>query len=141
MLLSLFGRIQTRIFVLAVIGGLVTLAITPLLPDDPPYKVTFLVLLTVIVIGVVWEFVYHGLQQFRWEKDWPTLFGLLTAINEGALIWLLLQSDVVPGIDEPPTFTSFVVQFGVVWVTTWVWVNGPMRIPLIRWRFNGGRLV
>ncbi len=141
MLLTLSGRIQTRIFVLAVVGGLVTLIITPVLPHDPPYQVTFLVLLTVILLGVLWEFVYHGLQQFRWEKDWPTLFGLLTAINEGALVWLLLHLELVPGIDIPPTWASFVVQFAVVWLAVWIWVNGPMRVPFIRWRFKGGRLI
>ncbi len=141
MLPTLFGRIQTRIFSLGVIGGLATLIITPVLPDDPTYRVTFLVLLSVVVVGIVWEFIYHALQQFRWEKDWPTLFGLLTAINEGALIWLLLDRGLIPGIEEPPTFATFVVDFLVVWVTTWIWVNGPMRVPFIRWRFRGGRLV
>lgn len=141
MLPTLFGRIQTRVLVLAVIGGLVTLIITPALPDAPPYRVTFIVLATVIVIGVGWEFVYHGLQQFRWEKDWPTIFGLLTGINEGLLVWLLLQLKVVPGIDPPPTWAAFVVLFVVVWVAVWVWVNGPMRVPFIRWRFKGGRLI
>ena len=141
MLPTLFGRIQTRIFGLVVVGGLVTLVITPVLPHDPPYRVTFLVLLSVLLVGIGWEFVYHGVQQFRWEKDWPTLFGLLTAVNEGALIWLLLQWGLVPGIDETPPFATFLVQFSVVWLMSWLWINGPMRVPFIRWRFHGGRLV
>ena len=37
------------------------------------------------------------IQQFRWEKDWPTIFGLLTAINEGLLVWLLLAGWRGPG--------------------------------------------
>jgi hypothetical protein len=141
MLPTLMGRIQTRIFVLAVVGGLVTLLITPVLPEQPSYHDTFLVLASVIVVGVGWEFVYHGLMQFRWEKDWPTLFGFLTAINEGVLIWLLLQADLVPGIDTTPPFSAFVILFIAVWLTTWIWVNGPMRVPFIRWRFRGGRLI
>ena len=84
---TLYGRIQTRIVLLIVVGGIWTLIITPFLPTGEPlgtsYQTTFLVLLTVLVLGVLWEFVYHGLQQFRWEKDWPTFFGLLTMINEG----------------------------------------------------------
>jgi hypothetical protein len=138
---TLMGRIQTRVFVLATIGGLVTLVITPVLPDEPSYRVTFLVLVSVILVGIVWEFIYHGLQQFRWEKDWPTLFGLLTGINECAVIWLLLERNVVPGIDQAPPFNVFLLQFTAVWLTTWLWVNGPMRVPFIRWRFRGGRLV
>jgi hypothetical protein len=138
---TLVGRIQTRVFVLAVIGGLVTLVITPVLPDDPSYQVTFIVLAAVIVVGIGWELTYHGLQQFRWEKDWPTLFGLVTAVNEGLLIWILLQLNLVPGIDTPPTWVPFLMQFVAVWLVSWVWVNGPMRVPFIRWRFNGGRLI
>jgi len=141
MLPTLLGRIQTRILVLAVVGGLVTLLITQVLPDNPSYHDTFIVLVSVIVLGIGWEFVYHGLQQFRWEKDWPTLFGLLTAINEGVLIWLLLQADLVPGIDTSPPWSTFVILFSVVWLAVWIWVNGPMRVPFIRWRFRGGRLI
>jgi hypothetical protein len=138
---TLSGRIQTRIFALAVVGGIVTLLITPVLPHSATYQVTFLVLASVIVVGVLWELVYHGVQQFRWEKDWPTLFGLLTAVNEGILIWLLLQFGLVPGIDQAPEVSTFVIQFVVVWLATWIWVNGPMRVPFIRWRFRGGRVV
>jgi len=141
MLLTLSGRVQTRIFMLVVFGGLITLALTPVLPNDPDYQTTLLVVATVTVLGVVWEFVYHGIQQFRWEKDWPTLFGLITAINEGALVWLVLKLDVVPGIDEAPPFSTYVILFLVIWILIWLWVNGPMRVPLIRWRFHGGRVV
>ncbi len=140
MLPTLFGRIQTRVFVLAVVGGLVTLLITPVLPEGPPYRVTFLILVAVIVVGVAWELVYHGLQQFRWEKDWPTLFGLVTIVNEAALIWLFLQLGWVPGIGHPPGLTPYLLLFVAVWLVTWLWVNGPMRVPLIRWRFRGGRV-
>ena len=40
--------------------------------------------LIVVVLGVGWELVYHLLMQFRWEKDWPTLFGLLVGVPEGS---------------------------------------------------------
>jgi hypothetical protein len=48
---------------------------------------TFAILLVVGVAGVAWEVLYHALQQFRWEKDWPTGLGLLTGINEGIVAW------------------------------------------------------
>jgi hypothetical protein len=73
---TLWGRIQTRIFLLATVGVVVTALITPVLPVDGPlaerYRTTFLVLATVAVLGLGWEFVYHFLMQFRWEKDWPS---------------------------------------------------------------------
>lgn len=141
MLPTLNGRIQTRIFMLATWGALITLLITPILPNDPDYKTTYIILATVAVLGVGWEIIYHLVQQFRWEKDWPTLFGFITCVNEGALVWLLLELEVVPGIDGEVPFSTFVIDFMVIWVVIWLWVNGPMRVPLIRWRFFGGRII
>ena len=62
---------------------------------------TYIILATVLVLGIIWELIYHVIQQFRWEKDWPTMFGLITAINEGALVWLLLDYGLVPGMPDP----------------------------------------
>jgi hypothetical protein len=145
MLPTLNGRVQTRIFVSLVVGGIWTLLITPLLPVPgtlaDAYATTFVVLLTVTVLGVGWELVYHFVQQFRWEKDWPTFFGLITAINEGALVWLLLEFETVPGIDRPVPLSAFLLQFVTTWLVIWLVVNGPMRVPFIHWRFRGGRLI
>jgi hypothetical protein len=141
---TLNGRIQTRIFLLAVVGSLWTLIITPALPIDgslgSAYKATFSVLLVVMVLGVLWEFVYHGIQQFRWEKDWPTLFGLLTAIPEGLLVWFLFAGGAIPWVDSLPG-AAFVIDFVTTWLVVWLVANGPMRVPFIHWRINGGRLV
>jgi hypothetical protein len=141
MLPTLNGRIQTRLFMLATWGALITLLLTPILPGDPDYRTTYLILATVAVLGVIWELIYHGIQQFRWEKDWPTLFGFITVVNEGALVWLLLELEVVPGIDGVPKFSAFLIDFLVIWMVIWLWVNGPMRVPLLRWRFFGGRII
>lgn len=143
---TLFGRIQTRIFVLAVIGGLWTLVVTPALPGlgdaslGDSYEATFTVLAFVLAFGIAWEFVYHALQQFRWEKDWPMLFGLVTAVNEGVLVWLLLDSGAAPNEVMPPGGT-FLWHFISTWLVTFLFVNGPMRVPFIRWRYRGGRVV
>jgi hypothetical protein len=145
MLPTLNGRLQTRIFMLVVFGGVITLLITPVLPgaglDGDSYRTTYVILATVLVLGVLWELLYHLIQQFRWEKDWPTMFGLLTGINEGLLVWLLLELEALPGIDGVPSFWAFFIMFSVIWVVIWVWTNGPMRVPFIRWRFFGGRIV
>ena len=141
MLPTLNGRIQTRIFMLATLGALITLVLTPVLPGDPDYQTTFIILATVLVLGIGWELIYHVIQQFRWEKDWPTLFGFITCVNEGALVWLLLELEVVPGIDGEVPLSAFLIDFLVIWMAIWVAVNGPMRVPFIRWRFFGGRLV
>jgi hypothetical protein len=143
---TLFGRIQTRLFLLATIGALVTLLIVPVLPGpDAPlgdrYAAGFLVLAAVAVLGVGWELVYHFLMQFRWEKDWPTLFGLLTLVPEGLLLFFLLRSGAIGLIDPAPPAAAFWTHFVVVWVVVWLVANGPMRVPFIRWRFRGGRVL
>ena len=140
---TLYGRIQTRIVLLVVVGGIWTLIITPFLPTGESlgasYRTTFLVLLTVLVLGVLWEFVYHGLQQFRWEKDWPTFFGLLTMINEGLLVWLLIKAGAVPGVGRRPAVgvpdpVHHHLAGGLAGSQ-----RARCRSSSSRWRFRGGR--
>lgn len=145
MLPTLNGRIQTRVSVLLVVGGLWTLVITPVLPLSGSigkrYAETFLILLTLAVVGIGWELIYHLIQQFRWEKDWPTLFGLVTLVNEGALLWLLIRSDAIPLLPGKPSAGAFLLHFLTTWIIVWLVVNGPMRVPFVHWRFRGGRLI
>jgi hypothetical protein len=144
MLPTLSGRLQTRVFAVLVFGGLWTLLITPLLPGltvgRDAYGVTFRVLLALTVLGIAWELIYHVAQQFRWEKDWPTLFGLFTAVNEGLTLWVVLSAGLVPGIDGVAG-SMFAIHFCSTWLVVWLMTNGPMRVPFVRWRFRGGRLV
>lgn len=142
---TLTGRIQTRIFLLAIVGSLVTAIITPILPLDGPlsgrYRTTFAILAAVAVVGVVWEFVYHLLMQFRWEKDWPNLFSLVLIVPEGAVIYALAAGGLIPGVHGAPPVGAFLIDFILVWLAVWFTVIGPMRVPFIRWRFRGGRLI
>jgi hypothetical protein len=142
---TLFGRIQTRLFLLALIGGAVTALLTPVLPVDGPlsqrYQATYVVLASVAVLGIGWELVYHFAMQWRWEKDWPTLFGLLTLIPEGILVWELASRQLLPGLPGPVPARAFVIHFVIVWITVWLFGNGPMRVLSIHWRFRGGRLI
>ena len=144
MLPTLNGRIQTRIFLLVVVGGLWLLIITPILPTGADigasYAATFSVLLVTTVLGVLWEFLYHAIQQFRWEKDWPTLFGFLTGINEGLLVWFLFAGGVIWWSDGI-SGSAFVIAFATTWILVLLAANGPMRVPFVHWRINGGRLV
>src|ERR1022692_1978198 len=145
MLPTLIGRVQTRLVLLAVIGGLVTLLVVPVLPVSAPlsdrYRDGYLVLAAVAVLGVGWECLYHLLMQWRWEKDWPTLFGLVTIVPEGLLVWLLLQAGAIPGIVGAGSAPAFCLQLLAVWLSVWLVANGPMRVPFIRWRFRGGTVV
>ncbi|MGY2150020.1 hypothetical protein ACW9HM_11160 [Nocardia gipuzkoensis] len=147
MLPTLNGRIQTRLLALSVIGFVVALIITPVLLTGSlsigqAYRVTLSVLLATVLVGVLWELLYHFLQQFRWEKDWPTLFGFVTILNEGALMWVLVRyTTVVLPEHLRPSLAAFGIQFVVTWVVFWLIVNGPMRVVFHRWRFQGGRFL
>lgn len=145
MIPTLAGRLQTRVFVLATVGAALTGLIVPVLPGTSgplgaTYKAAFLMLLAVMVAGLGWELVYHLLMQFRWDKDWPTLFGLVTAVPEGLVMWLLLDAGLVPGVGDVAASTFF-TMFAFVWAGQWLFVNGPMRVVSVQWRLRGGRLL
>jgi hypothetical protein len=142
---TFFGRIQTRLFLIAVIGLPWTLLVTPFLPRHFDrgtlaglYGTTLTALLLVGLLGVIlWEPLYHLGQQFRWEKDWPTLYGLLTSLNEALLVWLVL-----PRYDtSPATGWTFLFHFFSTWVLMWAFALGPIKIVLLRYRFRGGRIL
>lgn len=160
MIPTFLGRIQTRLFVVLVVGGLWTLVLTPLLPVEgglvlsseaitlgDAYKLTFAALLIVAVAGCVfWEPLYHLLMQFRWEKDWPAFFQLLQIVPEGIATWSLLHVDALnplstTGGEANVPGAAFIVLFTTTWIVTWLFANGPMKIFFLRWRFSGGRLI
>src|SRR5271156_4584023 len=135
------GRLQTRLFLLICIGIPWTLIITPLAPHHPGasighlYETTFWVLAEVIVVGCLfWEPLYHGLMQFRWEKDWPIMFLLLEGIPEGLTAYGLLHA--IGPHPAPPAASAgtFVVDFAGLWVLVWLAAIGPMRVLFHRWR-------
>lgn len=149
---TLLGRIETRIFIVLFVGVPWTLLIAPLLPTGSPadgvsasrisdlYKVTFTSLALVALLGVVlWEPLYHLLQQFRWEKDWPAMFILLEGINEGIVVYWVLRSIVTT--ETPVGTAAFMIHFSTTWILLFLFVHGPIRVPFLRWRFRGGRII
>jgi hypothetical protein len=153
---TLNGRIQTRIFLVFVVGGIWTLIWTPVVKlfveGDPTtrdvYNVTIPVLIIVGVVGILWEFVYHFLQQFRWEKDWPTMFAYLTGINEGISTWIVAKqvgtydtTEKWRAALEAMTVTPFLVAFVSTWIVINLFAGNFMKAIFLRWRYRGGRLV
>ena len=140
---TLFGRLQTRWFMVATFGVVWTLIVWPLLPrpdgatlGDVGSDLAQAIVL-VAVLGTFWELAACGclqwlkFEQLRWEKDWPSLFALLTGINEGLLLWAVL---------DMPTST-FWWHFTTTWIVIWLAAHGPMRVLFLKWRFRGGRLL
>lgn len=143
MLPTLGGRLQTRIFLIVVVGGLWAVVVSPLLPGGGDlaarFRAMYAVLAIVLALGLLWELLYHALQQFRWEKDWPTLFGLLLGIPEGLAAYAVARAGVLPWAEHIAP-EAFAVGFGTTWLVTWLFVSGPMRVLSVHWRFRGGRL-
>lgn len=153
------GRIQTRLFVSLVVGGVWTLLTSPFLLLSTPdgyqvalasdvglgavYQMAFAALVITAVVGcLVWEPIYHLLMQLRWEKDWPALFHLLQVVPEGLTTFLLLHVGALnplPGDGVP--VLAYLFLFTTTWIATWLFANGPMKIFFIRWRFDGGQLI
>jgi hypothetical protein len=106
------------------------------------YESTFFVLGTVALVGAIfWEPLYHLLMQFRWEKDWPVLFGLLEALPEGLLAYVVFRA-FGPRPNPPPAgLPAFIIHFSTVWLLVWLSAIGPLRVPFQRWRFRGGRII
>ena len=147
MTLTLGGRIQTRLVLLSSVGLAWTLAVAPMLPRPAgaplrlAYQVTLETSVAMTILGIVWEFVYHGLQQLRWDKDWPSLLGLLTGVLEAVPVWLVLHAlRIVPGGAElsSPILPLYAAHFGSTWLLVWLVGQGPIRVLQPRWRFEGG---
>jgi len=139
---TLLGRLHTRLVLMLFPALAWTLLVSLLLPGPTGqvYKATLTTWAIVTVVGVVgWEPLYHGLMQFRWEKDWPAFFGLLNGINEGIVAYVLLRL-IDPGIPDVP-FITFLLHFSTTWLVIWMVGNGPLRVVLPHWRFRGGNVL
>lgn len=139
---TLLGRIQTRWVLLLIVGVPWVAVICPLLLPfargagiGDVYELAFVSLAIVGVVGTGWEVVYHLLMQLRWEKDWPALFGLVTAVNEFATLILFLAL-----LGYQLSF-AVVLLFATLWMWMWIVANGPLRVLFVRWRYHGGRIV
>jgi hypothetical protein len=77
---TLLGRWQTRLFLLATVGVLITLpfyfSIIDINLGAGYHPVFFWILGYVALFGLVWDIVYIYLQKFRWNRDWPGILAL-----------------------------------------------------------------
>jgi hypothetical protein len=123
---------------LVTLGLLVTLIFVAMYRD----RVFLIVLAYVFLFGVIWDVFWILLQKLRWERDWPAAFQVGTAAIEGVWLYVVISMVGLPFIAKNSVPLSlFVAQYGLVWLVTFIWVQGPMRALLPRWRYMGGRVV
>src|SRR5258706_8305429 len=133
------GRLETRIFLVLTVGLVTTVAFTALrhTASWTAYRSNLSVLALMGVLGLGWELAYHGLQQLRWDKDWPSVFAAAALINEGLLLWV--TSGTLPWVGRGSAAT-FVTSTGAAWTAMWVFPQGPLRVVFLRLRLEGGRI-
>ena len=132
---TLFGRWQTRIFLLLTIGFLITFVFF-LISSKIAY---FLVLFYVLLFGLIWDIFYNFLQKLRWDRDWIGIFQLLTGIWEGIFIFTMIKWLGLPGIPRNILFLNFAFHYSCVWLGIYTISQTLMRILFPRWRFWGGQ--
>ncbi|NJR17507.1 MAG: hypothetical protein HC785_18530 [Calothrix sp. CSU_2_0] len=136
---TLYGRWQTRIFLLMTIGVIVTLPFALGYIGIGTSGIYFWVLFYAGIFGLTWDILYNWLQKFFWDHDWPGVVQFCACIVEGILLSLLIQLNLLPNIPQPEfNLQWFVIHYSTVsifaYLTAWV----IMRLFFPRWRFRGG---
>ena len=132
---TLAGRWQIRIFLLPTVGLVISLIVSLIVKNTVP----LFALLYVLLFGLVWDVIYQFITSFRWDRDWPTSFQVAAGVIEGALVWGLILTKKLPGIAVTPPFIVFLIQYGLIWLSIFVLVQGPLRIIWLQWRYQGGQ--
>lgn len=156
---TLFGRWQTRIFLLATYGLLVTFFFgwwfsdyelslawptASVLDVLREFQTVLSVLGYVLLFGLFWDMLYNFMQRFRWDSDWPPTYQFGAAVVEVIFLWIILfplESYIpVPGVGAL-SLTGFLAHYWTVWIVIFLLSQSAMRIWFPRWRYNGGEIV
>jgi hypothetical protein len=137
---TLFGRWQTRLFLFSTVGVLITLpfALGIIGAGSSSF---FSVLLDLLLFGLVWDSLYIYLQGFRWDRDWPAIFQLLSGIWEAIFIVAIVKIFGLPGIPKDLSLFWFVLHYSCVWLGIFTASQTIMRVLFPKWRFYGGELI
>jgi len=134
----MFGRWETRIVMLGTLGAVVTAGFA--INDNT--NVYFKVLGYIAAFGIGWDIVYYGIQQVKWDRDWPPFAQWLAGAGEGLFVYLMIDKVGLPGIDKGSVpLDYFIPHYAIVWASIWVFLHGPIRAFSPVWRFHGGRFV
>lgn len=138
---TLFGRWQTRFFLLGTVGILTTFPFYLGIIFPNLGSTSFCILAYVALFGLVWDVLYIYLQRFRWDRDWPGFLQLLTGVGEGLFLACLLKTVSLPGVPKADfSLFWFTIHYSLVWLAVYLTSQSLMRILFPRWRFRGGRL-
>ncbi|MDY7016362.1 MAG: hypothetical protein SVX43_22740 [Cyanobacteriota bacterium] len=137
---TLFGRWQTRLFLLTTVGVVITLPFAWGIWGNSAGSVFFRFLGYVALFGLVWDVAYNFLQQFRWDRDWPAAFQLAAGIWEALFLAIAAKLVGLPGIPQDFPLGDFALHYSLVWLGVFTASQTVMRVLFPRWRFRGGQL-
>ena len=142
---TLYGRWQTRFFLMLVLGVPIT---TLFALRSPVWNIPFILLGYALILGFSWDVLYDFLMKWRWNRDWPPVFAFLAGGVEGAFLWMLTkttlerlppQQSILLGIPTTLRLTDFWTHYGAVWITLFFASLCLMHILTPRWRYRGGQ--
>jgi hypothetical protein len=142
---NLIGRWQTRLFLLGLIGGVIALAFVWRYNATIPYShrdrwIPLFVLGYIILFGFFWDMLYQVILHRHFEFDWPNTYTTIAGVVEGGLVFLLLRFVGLPFITKGAVdFGHFWLEYGVIWLVTYLFVQTLMRAFFPRWRFRQAR--
>jgi hypothetical protein len=146
MLPTLSGRIQTRLLLFFLIGLPVTFLWSWYNEARlPVISFPYIMLVSVLLVGLLLDPVYIYLQGFRWDQDWPFAFQLASMIFEFAVVVGIIMYSRHPyipavalGTNDALLFVSS--HFVSVLIPSFLALLGPLQVFLVRWRYKSGEL-
>jgi hypothetical protein len=139
MTFTLFGRWQTRILLLAIVGlfSTVTIAIKSGTSSGAAALMTIAYL---GVFGIIWDALYHQLQKFRWDGDWGGALQFLAAIWEGLFFIGAAKYIGLPGIDRVKfDLAGFVCFYIIICIVGYLLQTSLLKMLSPYSRFRGGQ--
>ncbi|AFY69758.1 hypothetical protein Pse7367_1467 [Thalassoporum mexicanum PCC 7367] len=137
---TLYGRWQTRLLLMLVVGGLITLPFAAgwIGPGGSQF---FWILGYLIFFGFFfWDPLYNYVQSFRWDRDWPAALQFLAGLWEAFFIVLLIKIFQLPLLgDQELPLSWFICHYSLVWLGIFIVSQSLMRLIFPRWRFRGGQ--
>jgi hypothetical protein len=144
---TLKGRWETRLVLLVLIGLPVTAWWSWYLTGNaaPTANAPYLVLFTIFVIGAALDPVYILMQRFRWDRDWPFAFQLLSMTCEFILALAVISAGLHPylrpsSIQRSADLRNVTLHYASILGPSFLALLGPIQIFLVRWRYKGGEL-
>lgn len=138
---TLRGRRQTRIVVTLLIGIPVTLpfCLIALLTSPLSAPLPYLMLGVVLAIGLWLDGWYHQIQQRRWDHDWPTYIQVAAGVFEFFLSYIACFGCCGGfALLNPGFLLIFPVHYLCIWLPSFLFLQGPVQLLSLRWRFYGG---